>query len=122
MASETWPASLPQDSFISLSVRKQDGRLRTQMDAGPPKMRRRFTAVRKIVSHSMILDGTDKQTLDSFYDNNLQGGSLRFNWTDPTTDASVEMRFTEPYEAQLVSGGDTAGRQWRISMTLEIMP
>jgi len=122
MASESWPASLPQDAFVSLNVKKQDGRIRTQMDAGPPKMRRKYTAVREIVNHSMIMDGADKKTLDNFWENNLNGGVERFDWSDPTTDNTVEFRFVEPYGAKLLSGGDSDSRQWEISMTLEIMP
>lgn len=122
MASQTWPGSLPQDTFRQLDLEPEDNRLRTQMDSGPVKMRRRFTAVPIKKRHSMTLRGDDFQTFKNFYETTLKDGTLRFDWTDPVDGTTVEMRFVTPYTASLAAGGSANERVWEINMNLEIMP
>ena len=44
----SWPGTLPQEMRLPISHSQEDGRLRTKMDAGPVKMRRRYTAVEEV--------------------------------------------------------------------------
>lgn len=118
----SWPTSLPEFQ-IPLQIRRQDGTIRTSMDSGPDKVRRRFSAISKYFSIAMNMDGSELGTLDSFYDTTLQGGSLSFDMNDPQTGVSASFRFTEPPQAtQRVGNSNTDKRLWDITLTLEKLP
>jgi len=89
------------------------------MDQGPAKKRRRFTAnVRPIVAE-FIMDKSQVDTFDTFYNDTLKGGSLRFDFTEPRSGTTKEFRFTgsEPPTITPLSGN-----LFRVSTKLEIMP
>lgn len=119
-----WPATLPQEQFVGLAEQRQDARLRTQMDQGPPKMRRRFTAAVKRFTVPIVLTGAQKQAFDVFYATTLQAGVLPFDWEDPTTDITVSMRFADDVPQFVLARGGAAGgdRVWTGSLGLEILP
>jgi hypothetical protein len=127
----SWPASLPQTQFLNMTEQRQDARVRTTMDAGPAKMRRRFTTAVRAVVTPIVLDGTQRQAFDSFWINDTQEGSLKFSWSDPATDSTVNFRFVSPPMWTLDSGGAagipatsgaTGTRLWRAQLHLEIVP
>ncbi len=118
MANAVWPASLPQ-KFLQQGYREgfADVLLRTRMDAGPDKVRRRFTAAPRPVRGTMAMTGAQVATLESFFDTTLQGGALPFDWTHPRTGAAVTCRFIEPPEV-LAKSTD----RYRVSLVLEVLP
>lgn len=118
----TWPASLPQNQFLNLTDQRQDARVRTKMDAGPAKMRRRFTAAVRTFVAPIEVNGTQRQAFDSFWINDTQEGSLSFSWSDPVTDETVNFRFVAPPTWTLEVGGTTASRLWRAHLHLEVLP
>jgi len=94
----TWPASLPQTvkatSFQETAPKEV---IRTQMDAGPAKVRRRFTAGVRLIKGNVALrvdppNGLDDVSiLDSFFLNDCAAGALSFSWNSqrlisPSTD------------------------------------
>ena len=96
----TWPEDLPQyfeaDSY---SYTPGSGVIRTQMDAGPPEVRRRFTAVYNIHQGSMIMSRTQYTTyFQPFVDTTLAGGSLNFDFPNPIDDGATTI------DARLVFG------------------
>ena len=114
MADISWPTSLPQILILDgLTANKEYATVRTQMDAGPVKQRRRYTVATKTFTGSMIVTETQRQVLESFYEDTLKGGALRFNMSDPQTLVTAEFRFTDAYEEESLDG------LWRINMTLE---
>lgn len=117
-----WPASLPQKQFTGLTDQRQDARVRTEMDAGLPKMRRRFTAALRTVTTRLVLTGTQRQTFDTFYITTLSEGVDPFDWEDPVTDATVSFRFIEPPQWSLIVGGSTSDRLWEATLSLELLP
>src|SRR5262245_53159663 len=90
-----WPTSLPQRFLQDPGVLEQppDVVLETQMDAGPPKARRRYTAGYRLVQGVIRLTHAQRTTLDNFYVNTLEGGALPFDWIHPITTSPVTMRF-----------------------------
>lgn len=118
----SWPASLPK---IRLPVEhtRQDGTLRTDMEAGPQKVRRRFSAVAQDYRFSLRMTGTQYDTLLDFFEDTLGGGSLRFDMDDPRTGSSEEFRFTASPGGQVVVGNsDPDKRIWDINIELERLP
>lgn len=117
----SWPSSLP-DMRLPVNHTYEDATIRTKMDAGPNKVRRRYTAVEQPFTTSMMMNGTQYQDLWDFYRNTLNGGVDRFDWDNPVDDSSVEMRFTEPPKGEIKSGGSASERTWFVTLKLEIMP
>jgi len=98
-----------------LSAKRNTSVVRTQMDAGPNKTRRRYTASTKIIKGKLFLDESQRFELERFYQTVLADGVLRFNFTDPQTLETAEFRFTEDYTENSVDG------KFEISMSLEKM-
>ena len=119
MANPTWPVGLPQLIAVDgYGETPPDTTLRTGMDAGPAKVRRRSTAGIRPLSVQLDLDAAQVETLDGFYVATLQGGALAFDWVHPRTQAIATLRFVRP-PAYRPQGSDAA---WRAVMQLEVLP
>jgi len=114
MADITWPAELPSTLLIDgFSKQPQSSVIRTAMDAGPKKARRRYTARTVKFSGKQIFDAAELAAFEKFYQFTLADGVLRFNFTDPSTLEAAEFRFTADYAAAAVEG------LFEVSMQLE---
>jgi hypothetical protein len=84
MSVPAWPSSIPQNLLLSnYSETWPDIVVRTQMDAGPAKVRRRFTADVRPVKGKLTLSGIELNALRTFYLSDCAGGAIAFSWTDP---------------------------------------
>ncbi|MEM9681629.1 MAG: hypothetical protein AAF942_00050 [Pseudomonadota bacterium] len=117
-----WPPTLPAYPNTPVTDELQESRVRSEMDAGPPLVRRRFTAALRIVEFPMILTGAERVIFDDFYKNTLGYGASRFQWVDPVDDSTVQYRFAEPPKWTTLHGGDPAERKWESTFRLEIIP
>lgn len=116
MTNITWPQTLPQVIRLEgLSGQKKTNVIRTQMDAGPQKARRRYTVATKEVTGSVVLTELQRETLENWYDNVIGSGVLRFVMKDPQTLLPAEFRFLEDYTEESNDG------LWIITMKLEKM-
>lgn len=116
-----WPASLPQKPLaegFAEQMRKMG--LRSAMDAGPAKQRRRFTAAVRTLKLRLRLTPAQVAALDTFWETDTAGGSLSFTWVHPRTGAGVTMRFIadQPPDVQPVN----RGLQYIASFDVEILP
>ena len=113
-----WPATLPPLNEISgFNERQPKNTLRTPMDAGPAKVRRRFTAGVRPLQGRMLMDADQIEILDSFYINDLASGSLKFDITHPRTGAAASARFVEEPDWTHLSGP-----YYTVALQLEILP
>lgn len=119
MASETWPASLPQNMLMDgYSHSAANNILRTNMDAGPAKQRRRFTSGPQPVTGKIFVNDTELETFKDWYVDDLLEGALRFDWVDQDDGTTaVEYRFTSQPTWEPAGPG-----YWFINLPLEIMP
>ena len=114
MTNIQWPKELPQILRLEgLSGKMRTATVRTEMDAGPKKTRRRYTVSQKDFTGSVIVTEQQRQILESWYQKVLGGGALRFVMTDPQTLEPAEFRFLEDYTENSAEG------LWTISMNLE---
>lgn len=117
----SWPSSLPC-FFLGATDTRQDGAIRTPMDTGPAKARRRFSAVSRYLSAPVSLSATQRDTLDTFFADTLEEGTLTFDMDDPYDGASVTVRFTAPI-SYTYSGKDGSSARWfNAVLALEILP
>jgi len=91
-----WPSTLPEVIAPGYQAQDQDGLIRTQMDAGPVKVRRRYTACVEKISCSVVLDASELAIFDNFYRGTAARGARRFLMAHPVTGVLREFRFTEP--------------------------
>ncbi|MGE0256925.1 MAG: hypothetical protein AB7N54_20245 [Alphaproteobacteria bacterium] len=119
MPNAEWPGELPDDVLVE-GYREAfpDLLVRTEMDAGPAKVRRRFTAAVRPLSVRLDLDREQVDDLDEFFSDDLEHGALPFDWTHPRTGDAVTFRFTRPPEIR----PDGDGTVWLAELQLEILP
>jgi hypothetical protein len=112
-----WPVGLPQtvlqDGYDETIT---DGSIRSKMDAGPAKARRRFTSTNEFVRCSMHITQAQWATARYFYLTTL-ATVLPFTWTHPSTGASANLRFVSPPRITPAGGGYV-----RLSLDLEVVP
>ena len=114
----TWPVTLPQDVLLEgYGEQPPDEIIRTPMETGPAKVRRRSTAGPRPVSATIDLTRDQVETLDDFYRNTLGGGALSFDWVHARTQAAAKFRFL----SQPVYRPESQ-TSWLATLNLEILP
>jgi len=114
----TWPVStLPKPLAGSYQETPPVLALRTEMDAGPAKVRRRFTAGVRPVSFRLIMTKAQVAILEAFYLEDCSGGAIAFDWPHPRTAAESSWRFVEPPTFAHLNG-----LYYSVSVSLEQMP
>ena len=113
----TWPSSLPAPKSESFEETPPQVTLRTQMDMGPDKVRKRFSAGVRPLSFKMILTVAQIATLDTFFVTDTSSGASRFDYTHPRTSAAVKARFVEAPKYKSI---DPA--YYEADIKLEILP
>jgi phage-related protein len=118
MANPTWPTTVPQFVLESGYQEKyQDQVMESTMDAGPAKLRRRFTKSLRTFQVTLQMTATQAAAFETFWGTTCKGGSLAFDWVHPRTQAAATYRFRNP-APQFSSVGGVAVR---VSFTLEII-
>jgi hypothetical protein len=98
MANISRPATLPAGLLAEgFTKQPQSNVIRTAMDAGPKKTRRRYTARAVNYSGKQVFDAEELAVFEQFYREALADGALRFNFAGPVTLETAEFRFTEDY-------------------------
>lgn len=115
----TWPGSLPAaPQGDSYQEQAPNTVVRSPMDAGPQKVRRRFTAGVRPFTFTWLLTKAQVATLDTFYNSTLSGGSLTFDGLNhPRTGTATTWRFTMP-PTYTYLGPDA----WKAITPLEVLP
>lgn len=114
----TWPSILPEPNPGGYQETPQSQVLRSDMDAGPPKARRRFTAGTRTVPVQYTLDEEQASAFEAFFYGEISAGAMPFDWTHPRTEEQVVARVVPPYQIAPVNGG----LWWLLSLTIEIQP
>jgi len=114
MTDIVWPEILPcgllADAF---SKQTQSNVIRTRMDAGPNKVRRRYTAKTTNYSGNQVYDTAELMVFEQFYHSVIADGVLRFIFCDPISGEQAEFRFrSDPVITD-------AGGLFSVSMSLE---
>ena len=114
-----WPSTLPQLFQLSgYEETESDNIIRTPMDKGPPKVRRRGSDAPRLLTANMWLDGTQYSIFRDFVRNTLKDRSLTID--SGLNDAhGVERtwRIVRPPK-YLPLGNDN----WRVTLELEELP
>jgi len=121
MAIPSWAAQslpqVPQKGFtesIALNV------IRSPMDSGPAKMRRRGTGV-NTMDLSFIMTTAQTTNLENFIKNTLLG-TKRFSFPHPRTNANVEVRIVPSGDGEFFKLQYLAPGYWSTSLKFEVLP
>ena len=90
--------------------------LRTQMDAGPAKLRRRSTSAVRPMSITLFLTKAQVATFDTFYVTTLSSGATKFNMYHPRTLVTGEFRIVNQPAYTPMNQGYT------VKVDLELLP
>jgi hypothetical protein len=125
MSIPTWPGSLPQYPERNFSENIGVNILRTPMDMGPAKMRRRSSRP-QILNVQYTLTKTQLEALETFLLDVLQG-IFRFNFPHPrlssgTTYVYREVRVVPQQGGDLVTLQYLAPDYYRANLQLEVLP
>lgn len=113
-----WPNTLPLPTVQGYAVQPEDAILRTEMEAGLARQRRRFTNVPTKVSVRWIMRRDQYAVFEGWYRWHAKEGA---NWFTITLLGGLglleqEARFTRQFSARLLAGGTL----WEITSELEI--
>jgi hypothetical protein len=90
-----WPVDLPQmvsqDNYQEARGRNT---IRTPVDQGRPKARRRFTSSIQTFTVTVYLTADQADIFDDFWENTTAAGSLEFDWVHPRTQEAAVCQFT----------------------------
>jgi len=124
MADIVWPPALPANStLVAFRKRLAKTAIRSSVDAGVAKVRRRYTAAPEMHDVAFKFTRTQVAVFRDFFDNVTQGGALSFEWTDQELDTPATFRFTgEPELRPLAPHGDGTEYWETETFTLEKVP
>ena len=115
-----WPASLPQASLLGDSETFPDTVLKTDMDAGVPKRRNRFTAGLRLFEIPLYMTNVQANVYYTFFTQTLKNGALPFEWKIPRTAETVEFLHRRPPKLEAFTM-DSAGAYYRATLELEVL-
>jgi len=113
----SWPERLPLPTVEGYTVRPQEAILRTEMEAGPARQRRRFTTTPSRIAVRWILSCSQFALFEAWYHWHAQEGGA---WFEISLLGGLgltlhEARFTCQWEARL-----KGGQLWEVVSELEI--
>lgn len=114
-----WPPLVPFLVALGDMTRTgpQGATIRTQMDAGPDKVRRRTTAApQRFRGATPFLSQAQLDAFEAFFADDLAMGALPFRARDPISCRTRSFRFIDSYTVS------KNGSQAQVSAELEILP
>lgn len=99
-----WPATLPTGFLTGFTGRQRAAIVRSEMDVGLPKLRRRATYAWDELDGELFCTRAQVEALRLFYRETLAGGTQRFVLNSPIDLRTYEGRFREPPEVSFVGG------------------
>lgn len=104
MSLPSWPLDpfLPDDPLVSgYQMEAIDELLRTEMDVGPSRTRRRFGQMQHRLSFTMVMTASQFMIMKGFYAESLRHGVLQFDMPVFRGDifTTERVQFEQPYTA-----------------------
>jgi hypothetical protein len=114
-----WPSDLPPRPLVEgFSETAPTLTVRSSMDVGPAKVRRRVTAGVTQLKCSFRLSPTQRASLLTFWQTTLAGGALSYTWAHPISGAAITCRIVEPPAFTPAARGVS----WVAALNIEVLP
>jgi len=115
----SWPGTLPQHYRVDGNQEGiPDGRLKSQTDTGPGKLRPRTSALGRPFSATMRMTSAQIDILSSFVASDLARGTLPFTVPAARGGGTWLVRFADSLPSWVNVGGD----RYNVTLSLEILP
>ena len=104
---------------------RQAGSIRSDIETGAPKTRKRFTAAIRKIKWPTILTGTQRATFDTFYITTTNEGADVFTITDPVDGSTtLNVKFLKAPSWTITNSQSTTAtdRVWSSTYDLEVQP
>lgn len=117
--SAVWPSSLPQKPLADgFSETAPNLVVRSPMDIGPAKVRRRATAGVTRLQMRFRLTNDQLTTFQAFLHADLQDRALAFTWMHPISGANATFRIVDAPSYEPIGGG----LAWKVHVVFEMLP
>lgn len=113
----TWPTGLPKALLAGYNDSLPDNTIRSEMDVGAAKLRRRSTSAVANLSFTILLTGSQLDDLEEFYLATTRGGTLSFTMTHPRKGGTITARFKSPPQSSPLGNG-----RYNATVALEVLP
>ena len=115
-----YPVTLPKPVLIGSSFKPRDKTIRTEMDSGTARVRKRFTTTPTDVDLPLSFDDTEFEAFKAWFDDPLEvDGGTNWFWItfvmDGGGEKTVEARFVGPYKWK-----PRTGDLWDVTAKVEI--
>ena len=120
-----WPSTLPLVPLVSgYDESAPNTLLRSSMDQGPSRVRRKCSSKPwTFTAPFPPLTKTQAAALETFIEDTLDGGALRFTFTHPRKGTEIECRVVPQSDSALYSISPAgSGAWWSVSLNLEVLP
>jgi hypothetical protein len=123
MPAAAWPSGVPECVTLeTFGSGVGNGLLRTETEMGPPKVRRRFTAVTRPLVGTVVMSYAQLATLETFIANTLAGGSLPFTISSQRGGADVLAMFAAEQGSDLLPWTKAGQGKVAVQLNLIILP
>ena len=116
----SWPSTLPLPIADGYAIEIQDATVRTDMDVGPARVRRRTTSVPDRITLSCLFTAAQMSAFRAFWDGDWVGGAA---WVSiPLRDgrsANSVVRECRPVPATYRAVPESV-ELWQVSLTVEV--
>jgi len=115
----TWDSSLPQSPSIrGFKEELPDLLIRSKMDTGSDKVRRRSTAQIRKLEMTFLMTKAQVATFETFFYTTTNGGADKFTFTHPRTGVSSDkFRFDGTPSYSTLNG-----EYYRVAVKMELLP
>jgi hypothetical protein len=112
-----FPVTLPKPLASGYSGTKTQAFIRTEMEAGSQRQRKRFSAVNQNRSLNFLFTASEMDTFKDFFETDINQGSDFFNISLDFGNGftTYAARFIQPYTDSYVDGGF-----WNVDCQLEV--
>jgi hypothetical protein len=118
-----WPGTLPQYPLKQGYQRAgKAGLIRSGMEVGPAKVRRRTTAAVERMQLTFRMTAAERTAFLTFFETTVSGGVERFDFPDPETGATIVCRFAGGANEAPYTITPGAPGVWMVAMVFEVMP
>lgn len=103
----SWPTTLPAPLMSSYDLSPEATFIRTDMDGGNARQRKRFTKTRTNISPSWVMTQLQLKIFEAWWHHQIGDGVSYFAMTlvNGKGVASYQVRFTKPYKWKAAGGG-----------------
>lgn len=118
-----WPLAIPQKPLRSgYTDTAPNNLLRSDMETGPAKVRRRGTAKPHKAQVTYIMSNEEAAIFEEFAIVTLAGGSIAFDWWHPVLRRYVRARLLPENEGLFARTYFSESLQWQYALSIEYWP